>query len=109
MVGIDIVDISRMEGIMKRFGDRFLNRVFTDKELDYVRKRMRIQESLAGRFAAKEAFIKAYGETAGLKEIEVLQQGGKPYIEFRGRIYREVSISHERAYAVAVVVIGGTK
>lgn len=109
MVGIDIVDISRMEGIMKRFGDRFLNKVFTDKELDYARKRMRIQESLAGRFAAKEAFIKAYGETAGLKEIEVLQQGGKPYIEFRGRIYREVSISHERAYAVAVVVIGGTK
>ena len=107
MVGIDIVDVSRMEGIMKRFGDRFLNKVFTDKELDYVRKRIRIQESLAGRFAAKEAFIKAYGETAGLKEIEVLQQGGKPYIEFRGRIYREVSISHERAYAVAVVVIGG--
>lgn len=105
MVGIDIVDVSRMEGIMKRFGDRFLNRVFTDKELDYVRKRMRIQESLAGRFAAKEAFIKAYGETVGFKEIEILQQGGKPYIEFRGRIYREVSISHERAYAVAVVVI----
>ena len=66
MVGIDIVDVSRMEGIMKRFGDRFLNKVFTDKELDYVRKRIRIQESLAGRFAAKEAFIKASGETAGL-------------------------------------------
>jgi len=106
MVGIDIVDVSRMEGIMKRFGDRFLNKVFTDKELDYVRKRIRIQESLAGRFAAKEAFIKASGETAGLREIEVLQQGGKPYIVFRGKTYREVSISHERAYAVAVVIIG---
>jgi holo-[acyl-carrier-protein] synthase len=109
MVGIDIVDVSRIEGIMKRFGDRFLSRVFTDTELDYVRKRMRIQESLAGRFAAKEAFIKAYGENAGFKEIEVLQRAGKPYIMFRGKTYRDVSISHERAYAVAVVVIDGAK
>ena len=85
MVGIDIVDVSRMEGIMKRFGDRFLNKVFTDKELDYVRKRIRIQESLAGRFAAKEAFIKASGETAGFKEIEVLQQGGKALHSVQGQ------------------------
>ncbi|MBP1734150.1 MAG: Holo-(acyl-carrier-protein) synthase [Deltaproteobacteria bacterium] len=106
MVGIDIVDVLRMEGIMKRFGERFLNRVFTDKELDYVRKRLKPQESLAGRFAAKEAFIKAYGQSAGFKEIEVLQQGGRPYINFRGKVYQAVSISHERAYAVAVVIIG---
>jgi holo-[acyl-carrier-protein] synthase len=106
MVGIDIVDVSRMEGVMKRFGDRFLNRIFTTKELDYVMKRIRARESLAGRFAAKEAFIKAYGETVSFKEIEVLQKEGKPYIEFRGKTYPEVSISHERAFAVAVVVIG---
>lgn len=105
MVGIDIVDVSRMEGIMKRFGDRFLNRVFTYQELEYIGKKMRMQESLAGRFAAKEAFIKAHGEVVSWKEIEILQQDGKPYIVFRGNIYREVSISHERAFAVAVVVI----
>jgi len=109
MVGIDIVDVSRMEGIVKRFGDRFLDRVFTAKEIDYVRKRVRAQESLAGRFAAKEAFIKAYGQTASLKEIEVLQERGRPYIVFRGKKYSEVSISHERDYAVAVVVIEGTQ
>ncbi len=105
MVGIDIVDVSRMEGIMKRFGDRFLNRVFTSQELEYIGKKKRMQESLAGRFAAKEAFMKAHGEAVSWKEIEILQQGGKPYIAFRGKIYREVSISHERAFAVAVVVI----
>jgi holo-[acyl-carrier-protein] synthase len=105
MVGIDIVDVSRMEGIMKRFGDRFMNRVFTAKEIEYVKKRIRAQESIAGRFAAKEAFIKAFGETVSFKEIEVLQKNGKPYIECRGKTYPEVSISHERAYAVAVVVI----
>ena len=105
MVGIDIVDVSRMEGIVKRFGDRFLHRVFTGQELEYAGKKVRIQETLSGRFAAKEAFMKAIGESAGWKEIEVLQQGGKPYIVFRGKDYREVSISHERRFAVAVVVI----
>jgi len=105
MVGIDIVDVSRIEGIMKRFGNRFLNRVFTSQELEYTGKKMRMQESLAGRFAAKEAFIKAHGEAVSWREIEILQQDGKPYIVFRGKIYREVSISHERAFAVAVVVI----
>jgi phosphopantetheine--protein transferase-like protein len=71
MVGIDIVDVSRMEGIMKRFGHRFLNRVFTSQELEYTGKKMRMQESLAGRFAAKEAFIKARGESVSWKEIEI--------------------------------------
>ena len=80
MVGIDIVDVSRVEGIMKRFGNRFLNRVFSDKELEYVGKRIKPQESLAGRFAAKEAFIKAFnslehnvaGETIGDDDISSL-------------------------------------
>lgn len=109
MIGIDIVDISRIEGAIRRFGDRFVKRVFTEAELNCVGGRLRPYESLAGRFAAKEAFMKAYGEAAGFKEIEVLRQGEKPYILFRGQVYREVSISHERAYAVAVVIIGGTR
>lgn len=106
MVGIDIVDVQRIDEITKRFGDRFLNRVFTIKEREYAQKRIRAQESLAGRFAAKEAFMKAYGTTVGFKEIEILEQGGRPYIVCRGKTYEDVSISHERAYAVAVVVIG---
>ena len=64
MVGIDIVDVSRMEGIVKRFGDRFLHRVFTGQELEYAGKKVRIQETLSGRFAAKEAFMKAINTLA---------------------------------------------
>jgi holo-[acyl-carrier-protein] synthase len=105
MVGIDIVEIRRITDIVKRYGDKFLNRVFTQQELDYVTKKRRMHESLAGRFAAKEAFIKAYGRKLGWKEIEVLQVKGKPRISCGGMDYQEVSISHERSYAVAVVVI----
>lgn len=107
MVGIDIVDIARMAQIIDRFGIHFLNRVFTGSELEYARKKRRTAESLAGRFAAKEAFIKAYGAKPGWKEIEILQHDGRPYIMFGGKTYPNVSISHERAYAVAVVVIEG--
>src|SRR5690606_32283248 len=109
VVGIDIVDVQRIGQIVKRFGDHFLNRVFTARELEYARKRIRVQESLAGRFAAKEAFMKACGTAVGFREIEVLQQGGRPYILCRGETYHEVSISHERFYAVAVVIIGNDK
>ena len=105
MVGIDITEIARMRDIIDKYGDRFLNKVFTDDEILYVRKARRISESLAGRFAAKEAFIKALGVKVPWKHINVLQSHGKPYIEFRGECYDGVSISHERAYAVSIVVI----
>lgn len=107
MVGIDIVDITRVAHSIERFGDHFLNRVFTGSEIEYARTKRRIAECLAGRFAAKEAFVKAYGAKPGWKEIEVLQRDGRPYIMFKGKTYPNVSISHERAYAVAVVVIDG--
>ncbi|HBA55772.1 holo-ACP synthase [Syntrophorhabdus aromaticivorans] len=106
MVGIDIVDISRIGDVVKKYGDKFLSRVFTQQELEYAGKKRRMYESLAGRFAAKEAFIKAYGKRVGWREIEIIQRGGKPSIQCRGRLYEDVSISHERAYAVAVVMIG---
>ncbi|OPY71974.1 MAG: Holo-(acyl-carrier-protein) synthase [Syntrophorhabdus sp. PtaU1.Bin002] len=106
MVGIDIVDISRMGEVIRKYGDKFLNRVFTQQEIEYAEKKHRMYESLAGRFAAKEAFIKAYGKKVGWREIEVIHREGKPSIQCRGRLYEDVSISHERAYAVAVVMIG---
>ncbi|MCX5812992.1 MAG: holo-ACP synthase [Proteobacteria bacterium] len=105
MVGIDIIEIIRMQNMIDRYGDRFLNKVFTDNEIQYVSNMRRISESLAGRFAAKEAFIKALGRKVPWKLINVLQSGGKPYIEYLGERYDGVSISHERAYAVSVVVI----
>jgi len=57
--GIDIVNIDRIERLMARWGDLFLGRVFTEKEIIYCRKRTRPPECFATRFAAKEAFLKA--------------------------------------------------
>jgi len=105
MVGIDIVDVTRIADIVEKYGDRFLCKIFTEEEIAYARKRRFLGESLAGRFAAKEAFMKAIGRNLKWKDINVLQSGGRPYIEFQGTRFNGVSISHEKTYAVSVVVI----
>lgn len=105
MVGIDIVDVSRIADAVEKYGNRFLDKVFTGEEIAYAAQRKRADESFAGRFAAKEAFIKAIGRRLVWKDINVLQSKGKPYIEFHGTRYDGISISHEKTYAVAMVVI----
>ncbi len=106
MIGIDIVDVSRIEAMEKRHGEHFLRKVFTDWEIAYARGKRRSSETLAGRFAAKEAFMKAFGRRLPWREIEVFAAtGGQPFITFRGTRYGGVTISHERAYAVAAVAI----
>ena len=106
MIGIDIVDVSRIEVLERRHGEHFLRRVFTDCEIAYARSKRRSSETLAGRFAAKEAFMKACGRRLPWREIEVLSAGrGKPFVCYQGKRYEGVSISHEKAYAVAAVTI----
>ncbi|MCX8023131.1 MAG: holo-ACP synthase [Syntrophorhabdaceae bacterium] len=106
MVGIDIVEVSRIGDALYRYGERFLKKVFTDEEIDYSMGRKRSIESLAGRFAAKEAFMKAFGRRLPWREIKVVNIMERPSIEYKGKRYGGVSISHERSYAVSVVVIG---
>jgi len=105
MVGIDIADVSRIARAVERFGDRFLNKVFTDEEISYAERKKNRYQTLAGRFAAKEAFMKAMGRALTWKEISVLEDRGKPFIMYRGTRYDGISISHEKAYAVSVVII----
>lgn len=105
VIGIDIVDISRIEALAAKHGERFLQRVFTEGEIRYARGKRRCSESLAGRFAAKEAFMKAWGRRLPWRDIEVVSAGGAPSINFQGKRFVDVSISHERAYAVAVVSV----
>ena len=105
MIGIDIVDVSRIASMTERHGEHFLRKVFTDWEITYAAGRKRSSETLAGRFAAKEAFMKARGRRLPWREIEVLSSGGAPFIRFQGERYDGVSIAHEKAYAVAVVTI----
>ena len=106
MIGIDIVDVSRIAALAERHGERFLRKVFTDGEIAYAGGKGRTFESFAGRFAAKEAFMKAHGKRLPWREIEVLSaERGKPVIRYQGTEFSGVSISHEKAYAVAVVSI----
>ncbi len=112
-LGIDIVRISRIAETMDRFGDRFSKRVLTPAEESYVRNR---PQTLAGRWAAKEAVSKVLGlgvRGIGWRDIEVERlPTGAPAIRLHGRAARRatqlemgriaVSISHEADYAVAV-------
>lgn len=116
-VGIDLVRVDRIREAVDRFGDRFLTRIFTQRELDYCLPSSHKFERLAGRFAAKEAASKALG--TGLigvswKEFEVTNlPSGQPLIALTGRALAKasvlrfarwhVSLAHEREYAVAVV------
>ena len=114
-VGIDIIEIDRVAATVERFGDRFLQRIYTPSEITYCRGRA---PQLAARFAAKEAVMKALGTgTRGVswQEIEVTRQRtGEPGIHLRGRAAARalhlgidrlaLSISHSRDYAVASVV-----
>lgn len=118
-VGIDIIEVLRVEKLTQK-DDRFVKRIFTQKEIDYCRKFKNGAQNFAGKFAVKEAFLKAMGTgwSNGLKfnEIETVNDRlGKPEIVLLGRtkeIFNErnfkfshVSIAHLKDYATAVVII----
>ena len=121
--GIDIVNIERVERMMNRWGNHFLHRVFTEKEILWCQKRSRPSECYATRFAAKEAFLKAigWGLRYGIQwtDIEIGNDVlGKPSLSFH-RKAKEVleslrirksllTLSHDRPYAVAHVLLEGT-
>ena len=121
--GIDIIDIKRIRRVIRKYGNRFKKRCFSDNEIERSDKRLNSIESYAKRYAAKEACAKALG--TGLargvfwKDIEVVNnQYGKPFIKLHGKakdIFRnmdkasdtkiEVSLSDEKRYAIANVTI----
>ena len=116
-VGVDIIEIERIEQAVARWGERFLTRIYTDAEVATCCWRV---PALAVRFAAKEAVMKALGtgiNGIAWREIEVLSNSnGKPLVYLHGAARRKaeelgmcevaVSLSHSREYAVASVVGG---
>ncbi len=114
-VGVDMIEINRIEEVLQRHGERFLRRVFTQGELAYAKGKI---YALATRWAAKEAAAKALGTGIGevdFNEIEVVCDGkGKPELLLHHRAARlaeelklskfAVSLSHTQEYAVAFVV-----
>jgi holo-[acyl-carrier protein] synthase len=116
-IGIDIVENERIRAAHLRWGENFLGRVYTDGELGYCLTKSDPVDSLSGRFAAKEAFIKAAGGShAALKDIEVtIDERGKPSLRLHNSAREfiagnaingsHLSISHQKRYSVAVVVL----
>ena len=113
-VGVDIVEITRIEEVIKRWGKTLLERVFTPSELELYTN----TPSLAARFAAKEAVLKALGacdKGISWQDIEILAEAnGKPLVTLTGKakLHAEesaisclnISLSHSKDYAVAFVV-----
>jgi holo-[acyl-carrier protein] synthase len=113
-IGVDIIEIARIEKAVAQWGDRFLHRIYTDTELGLYRRK---SSSMAARFASKEAVMKLLGTGwVGIswKEIETLHHpSGKPLVNLHGKARTEaqrlglkeiaVSLSHSREYAIAVV------
>ncbi|HHT26987.1 MAG TPA: holo-ACP synthase [Firmicutes bacterium] len=116
-VGIDLVDIQRMQNAVARYGDRFLRRVFTSGELA-VYSPGGSTERLAARFAAKEAVMKVLGtgwaQGVTWRDIEIVSTGGRPHIRLHGTACAiakrqgiaalHLSLTHAMEVAAAVVV-----
>lgn len=121
-VGIDSVSISRIAGLIDRYGRRFLEKIFTEDEIAEGLGRRDTAQYFAARFAAREAFFKALGTGWGrgipLKEVSVKkEESGRPLLslsrrameatESRGTSISHLSLSHEADIAQAVVILEG--
>jgi holo-[acyl-carrier protein] synthase len=120
-LGIDATDIPRLRETYQKYGERFLRRVFTEQEIAYCLKRRDPAPHLAGRFAAKEAGMKAIGtgQSHGVlwRDVEVIRGGGPPRLQFHGAAARHaerlgvkrslLSITHSQTLAFAEVILIG--
>jgi holo-[acyl-carrier protein] synthase len=118
--GIDIVEVPRVAAAIERFGDRFLQRIFTENEIKYCRSKANHNERFAARFAAKEAGMKALGtgwsQGVRWRDLEVRRMpAGRPAINFHGRAAEiaqrlgvnrtALSLSHTSSEAIAQVIL----
>jgi len=119
-LGIDVVEVARLADALRRHGDHFVERVFTDRERAACDPRADRVLALAARFAAKEACLKALGtgwaEGLGFRDVEVVREGNQPprlvlhreaarRAEALGVIRSHVSLTHQPGLAAAVVVL----
>lgn len=121
-LGIDLVDVSRIEQALKRFGPRFLDRILRADESAYCQSQQNTVTTVAARFAAKEAVAKAFGTGIGAglgwRDIEVVRlPSGRPAVQLHGKAVEllatlggrtvHLSITHTDTQASAVAVIEG--
>ncbi len=121
-IGTDIIECLRIAQMIERHGDLFINRVFTPDEVAYCRSRKQATQHFAGRWAAKEAILKALGtgwrRGIGWRDMEIRSEGsGRPVVAVQGAVKELVeqlgvvqilvSISHCRTHASAFAVALG--
>lgn len=118
ITGVDIVNVGRIDKILLDNRQQFYNKIFTLEEINYIEKKGHKATTVSGLFAAKEAVSKALGTGIGVlgwKDVEILHEPkGRPYINFTERGQKimdkigigelQISISHEKEYAIAFVV-----
>lgn len=121
-LGLDATDVTRIAAAIERYGERFLRRVFTEGEIAYCMRRREPATHFAGRFAAKEAGMKALGtghsQDVLWRDVEVVRRGGPPQLQLHGGAARRfaamgarsslLTITHTDSLALAqVLLIGG--
>ena len=121
-IGIDIIEVARIQASHERFGERFLNRILLPNEINYCLSYKAPGPFLAARFAAKEAISKAFGTGIGAQlgwqDMEVgrkesgepyviLHAGGQKLMQSRGGQRVMISLSHTQTYAAAVAILEG--
>ena len=119
-IGIDLIEIERIRGVYARHGERFARRILTSSEYVYVMRFSEPSQRLAGRWAAKEAALKALGtglsEGIGWRDVEIIpDERGKPKLVFYGRAleraahlrasFHHVTITHSDTLAMAQVIL----
>lgn len=117
---MDITMISRIEGTVERYGERFLRRIYHPREIEMAQKRKKLAEYLAGCFAVKEATLKAIGDFPGKAiswaDIYITHEPtGKPVLHFAGNALKcirdkeitrsHVTITHDGDMALAQVIL----
>lgn len=117
-IGIDIIEIDRIKESAENYGDRFLNKIYTQKELDYCLNKKYKYQHLAARFAAKEAVYKAlttgWNKEVSWQNIEISNEpNGMPIVTLKGNLKKflnkginlKISMSHSRDYVACMAII----
>lgn len=117
-IGIDIIEIERIKDSVDKHGDRFLNKIYTNSEIEYCLSKSSKYQHLAARFAAKEAVYKAlttgWHEIATWQDIEISNEpNGMPVVTLKGKLKSflsvdkslKISMSHSRDYVTCVAIV----
>lgn len=117
-IGIDIIEINRIKQSIEKFGDQFLNKIFTEKELEYCLSRPNKYQHFAARFAAKEAVVKAMASAKETKfrwkDIEIYNKpDGEPLVNLYNDLLRflskdkdlKITMSHSEHYVTCFAIV----